>query len=309
METQTEVSAPTKRTLEHLLTIATRSHSGTSFSPEKRGESVVTDYSNELDSDIAFIREQAAKNADIQPEQISAAIDRYKTKYEHHLTAYLHSHSNIVSSMIAGPSNFPVRQMQKRNQWADNKYSFFREYRKRALAAISKSFKKNIDPLEAYKNDLANREALAIKYVEVNKAIRKHKGNEAAQIEALKGFGYGATIIHNLLHPDYGKQGIPSFSMTNNNANIKRIKSRIAQLEALAALPVTEKDINGVTITDNTEANRVQITFPGKPSDECRGELKSSGFRWTPSNGAWQAFRNQRNYSRGCEIIRKYYPN
>jgi hypothetical protein len=34
--------------------------------------------------------------------------------------------------------------------------------------------------------------------------------------------------------------------------------------------------------------NRVKLTFPGKPSDAVRSELKSSGFRWAPSEGVWQ---------------------
>lgn len=300
---------PTTKILSHLLPLAQRAYNWTSHNPESRGQRVVNDYSAELTADIEAIKAAAAKNADIDTDTLTAAIARYTTKYTAHLSAYLYSHSNTASSFITGGSNFPVRRQEKLHRWADNKYEFFREYRTRALKAIIKSFKKTVDPLTEYRKDLANREALAIKYVAVNKAIRKFKGNEVAQIEALKEFGYGAHMINNLLYPEYGKQGIRSFEMTNNNANIKRIQGRIAQIEALAALPVTDKDINGVTITDNTEANRVQITFPGKPSDECRAELKSSGFMWAPSNGTWQAFRNQRNYSKGCEIIRKYYPN
>jgi hypothetical protein len=32
----------------------------------------------------------------------------------------------------------------------------------------------------------------------------------------------------------------------------------------------------------------VQLIFPGKPSDEIRARLKSNGFRWSPTAGAWQ---------------------
>ena len=38
----------------------------------------------------------------------------------------------------------------------------------------------------------------------------------------------------------------------------------------------------------NTEANRLQIFFDGKPDEATRTELKSNGFRWSPKAEAWQ---------------------
>ena len=38
----------------------------------------------------------------------------------------------------------------------------------------------------------------------------------------------------------------------------------------------------------NTDENRLQIIFDGKPDADLRAELKSEGFRWAPSQGAWQ---------------------
>ena len=38
----------------------------------------------------------------------------------------------------------------------------------------------------------------------------------------------------------------------------------------------------------NREDNRLQVFFDGKPDADTRAELKSSGFRWAPSVGAWQ---------------------
>ena len=296
--------------LAHLLLLAQRAYYWTSHDPEGRGERTVRDYSNELSADIQTIKDAAAKNSEIDSDKINATLERYKSKYEQHLSAYLSSHSNVASSFITGGSNFPVRRQEKLHRWADNKYEFFREFRNRALAAIIKSFKTPVNQLEAYKKDLEQRLKSQEQYKAINKAIRTYKKNEVALIEALQELGISESKARILMTPDFANRiGIPSFMMTNNLANIKRIQGRIAQIEALAALPVSDKDINGATITDNTELNRVQIKFPNKPSDDCRTELKGAGFRWAPSNGTWQAFRNQRNYSKGCEIIRKYYPN
>lgn len=38
----------------------------------------------------------------------------------------------------------------------------------------------------------------------------------------------------------------------------------------------------------NTAENRLQIIFDDKPDADMRSELKSEGFRWAPSQGAWQ---------------------
>lgn len=38
----------------------------------------------------------------------------------------------------------------------------------------------------------------------------------------------------------------------------------------------------------NTADNRLQIFFEEKPDEETRSSLKSNGFRWAPSAGAWQ---------------------
>ena len=38
----------------------------------------------------------------------------------------------------------------------------------------------------------------------------------------------------------------------------------------------------------NREDNRLQVFFDGKPDADTRAELKSNGFRWAPSVGAWQ---------------------
>jgi hypothetical protein len=82
--------------------------------------------------------------------------------------------------------------------------------------------------------------------------------------------------------------GFASYSLQNNNANISRIKKRIEQLERQPLKTTTETNINGVRLLENAEANRVQLIFDGKPSDEIRKKLKANGFRWCRSEGAWQ---------------------
>lgn len=80
----------------------------------------------------------------------------------------------------------------------------------------------------------------------------------------------------------------PSYELQNSNATIKRVKERIAQLEAAKAAQPVEDEHDGYTYRENTEAMRVQFLFDGKPDDETRTLLKRNGFKWAPSQGAWQ---------------------
>ena len=88
------------------------------------------------------------------------------------------------------------------------------------------------------------------------------------------------------------KQPFPSWSLKNNNANIRRIRKRIADLEANDATPAHESfQGDGWEIVDNPEENRVQVVFDAKPPRQVRELCKSWGFRWAPSVGAWQRKR------------------
>ncbi|TXJ24915.1 MAG: DUF3560 domain-containing protein [Chitinophagaceae bacterium] len=89
--------------------------------------------------------------------------------------------------------------------------------------------------------------------------------------------------------PDYvNRTGFAGYSLQNNNANIARVKKRLAFLEKQAEKITRDIQINGVRLVENTEANRVQLFFPGIPAEETRKKLKQNGFRWCKSEGAWQ---------------------
>jgi len=121
----------------------------------------------------------------------------------------------------------------------------------------------------------------------VNSALRlqdKVKGNEKLRV-----LGISDNSIDKLRSPDYvGHVGFPPYRLTNNNANMRRIRERIASLEAREG-QVTETFQHGdIGMIYNAEENRLQLVFPGKPSDRIRTELKYHGFRWSPTNKAWQ---------------------
>ena len=79
-----------------------------------------------------------------------------------------------------------------------------------------------------------------------------------------------------------------SYQLTNNNAEIRRVKARIEQLSKQAQQEFSGWEFDGGRVEMNREDNRLQVFFDGKPDADARAELKSNGFRWAPSVGAWQ---------------------
>lgn len=52
--------------------------------------------------------------------------------------------------------------------------------------------------------------------------------------------------------------------------------------------PVNSQDFKHFTVIENGPLNRYQILFGGKPAPEIIKNLKQNGFKWAPSQKAWQ---------------------
>lgn len=84
------------------------------------------------------------------------------------------------------------------------------------------------------------------------------------------------------------KQPFTSYELTNNNAEIKRLQKRIQELTYNKEVGFSGWDFDGGYAEANTEMNRLQLYFDEKPDEQRRTVLKSNGFKWAPSQGAWQ---------------------
>lgn len=153
-----------------------------------------------------------------------------------------------------------------------------------ATTAILSSDADAIDQLRA---KLAEAEAGQERMKRANAAIKK--GCTVADLVAL---GYSEPVAQNLLTPRYAWEGrgFPDYRISNNSANIRRMRLRVEQLEKAKAAPAVSRQIgnSGVTVEEDPEAMRLRLRFPGKPAPAIIAELKSYGFRWAPSEGAWQ---------------------
>lgn len=281
---------------------ANAAHYGTSFVPERRGEREQSDYAETLRSDYEALAKFAT--TDEKRAILDEEFARYREGYRRHNLQWLHARGRMVSPMISGPSNFPARRMEKLGNWAHNHLTRLIEFRERALAAIRKKLRPELRPIMAGDADaterLADKIDKAEKYQAImkqtNATIRKHKkAGPEAQVAALVAMGHSERIARKLLEPDFcGRIGFPDYELTNNNANIKRMKARLVQVERNHAAEATEHEGEHARIEDCPAENRVRLFFPGKPDADVRGTLKANGFRWAPSLGCWQAYRNWR---------------
>jgi len=281
--------------------LARGAFNGTSFSPERIGDTMRREYGEGLAADLAYFTEQATKGGTL--DMVAAEFARYRANVMRRFLAYLHSHSRCVSSFIAGPSNFPAARMNKRSDIAHKRLGEYLAFRQRARRAIVSTLRPDLAPIRSSDADAVERlqqeldqlEQLQAKMRNANAAIRRNKKDPIEQLAALVNMGYSERVASELLKPDLcGRIGFADYQLKNNGANIRRIQARIEQISAAQAKPVTEHEGSAARIEDDPPANRVRLFFPGKPPEDVRAKLKANGFRWAPSIGAWQAYRNTR---------------
>ena len=157
---------------------------------------------------------------------------------------------------------------------------------RRADAAESNRAVSSDDPEAAAKlrAKVAELEAVCAKMVAANKLVRRKA--PASEIAAV--LGCDEATAAKLYEPDFcGRLGFAPFEMTNARAEIRRVRARLEEIERRASAPAPEPIALGDVRIEEAD-NRVRVFFPGKPDDATRTALKSRGFRWSPTVGAWQ---------------------
>ncbi len=242
--------------------------------------------------------------------------------------AYWASLSRTMSWFITGPANFPTARNEKRQRWADAKRQAVAHHVKKAMAALERRAfpfghpdgpvrSNNPDAIELLRADLAKRQEKQDYMKAVNAAWRKagspKADNNEGWAKVRETFPRLSESMTSVLRSSmarcyYDAPPFEQFSLSNNNANMKRIADRIAHLERVRAMPEkapeqVDTKAGAVQIVENADAYRIQLIFPGKPAPDVRAVLKSHGFRWAPSEGAWQRhLNNEGRYAAQCVI-------
>jgi len=150
--------------------------------------------------------------------------------------------------------------------------------------------------LDKAKKELAEGEKLQDLMKKANSIIKAKKDVTKRLIE----IGLTEAQALKLQQPDFGgRTGFPSYRLTNNNANNKRLRDRVNMLsqkvEASNKAANTDEgqryDFDkapGGYIEVNYPEDRVQIFTNGKPEGELYTSLKGNGWHWSYTNKAWQ---------------------
>jgi len=274
---KTAINEAKKMILGDLWDLCYRAHSHTSFSPERRANSYVKEYSELLESDLKELGENKGN---------------YREKFINKFGDWMRAKGNCMSSMITGGSNFPVSKANKANARERKKSDDFSHWRKKYFDAVNrvptKSPEDDRDEAERKLEKLVNAQ---LEMKEINAEIRKSKIKDLEPlIKHLTGVGFNSvliSLIDNFSSRNSGKYKISGFTLTNNNANIKAAEKKIKMMDARIKNKNTWEDIifTGGYIT--IEDNRVKIFHDEKPEKEIIQEIKKSGFRWSPNWKCW----------------------
>lgn len=283
---------------------ARRAKQANSWSDYRDG-SATAEYRSMVDAAVEIAEAQKARVDPEYHEKIDSLLDAYCRRLAANINRGNEIDASCPSVMIAGASNFPVRKKEKQNTARAKNVQEYNEIKglldriqSVGMGGIMSDDKDAIAKLRA---KLEKHEALQDQMKSVNAYYRKHgsldgcpdlPADEWARIEA-----------------GMQRHGVPfpGWALANNNATIRRVRDRIKTLEAEAAQMAEAREPvagDGYELRENTEIMRVQFIFDFKPDDDTRALLKQHGFRWAPSQGAWQRLLNDNGRRAAREVIR-----
>ena len=296
--------------------LAQRSREMNSFSDYKNG-SATAEYNSAVQRFENNVNEliERYKSNDTLTEEDWTKVESIAERYSSNLAKYTDESNRVEASypswFIAGPANYNTRKndakhsrlrslyQENENRLDPDKNVYLDRIKgilsNRSIAAGDENaigkLQKKYDTLKA---ELENGKAM-------NAYFRKNKtlvGFPGISEESAKAFD-----ANNASGDFFARQPFAAYRLQNGNAELRRIQGRIDELkkaqsaaEAAKANPEAAKaataakypQVEGVEVQENAEQMRVQLRFPGKPDDETRTLLKSWGFRWSPTQGAWQ---------------------
>ena len=278
-----------------------------SFSEYKPG-STTEEYKSYVNEAYNLADEVAAKDEKAGIRAYAVA-ERYSKRMAEYFNRDISINLMCPSVMICGPANFPVKKKNRQIAAFDSNREFFNETQK--LLDKIKSISNGTEVIKSSDEDCIERleykletlKTLQDKMKAVNAALRK-KDIEEGNLDLME-LGYTEDDIKEIRTPDIiGRIGYPAYRLQNNNQEIHRIEERINSLKTVKERGTTEEENEGYTYKEDTELMRIQFIFDDKPDEETRAILKQYGFRWAPSQGAWQR-QLTTNGQRSAKFVKK----
>lgn len=268
-----------------------------------------TVYKRYVDKAYAIGEDRKAK----YPEK-AERIDYLCDKYAKQLAAWYNESFRVEamcpSVLISGASNFPVHKKEKQNARRDTMRikrekidSILDRISSCGSNAIMSGDAQAVEKLELKIERLTDEQEFM---KEVNAYYRQNKTLDGCPVlspEQVEEIRADMERGFNLEGKPY-----PSWALSNNNANIRRLKERLEKLKAIKEQGTQEHSdsdtgIEGLKVVENTEVMRIQLIFDYKPDETVRSLLKRNGFRWSPRFSAWQRNLNENGKYAVNEVI------
>ncbi|WP_394849671.1 DUF3560 domain-containing protein [Pendulispora brunnea] len=131
------------------------------------------------------------------------------------------------------------------------------------------------------------------------------KGNRiircsTSPVADLRALGFSVHEIARAIAPD--PMGNKGFSLSHSSANIRRLRKRIAELEAQAERG-PRPPVRGDGAQVEEDDNRVRIYFDAKPDEAMRKRLRREGFIYSPTVGAWQRHASALAWDKALRLV------
>lgn len=291
-------------------TLARQANMMNSYYAYKPG-SATAEYQAMVDKAAAIAEEQKSRTDPMYHEKIDCLLDTYARKLAENFNENFEIQTRCPSILVAGRANFPIRKKEKQNAASDRNteafcriQSLLNKIRSTGMGGVSSDDGNAIVKLKA---NLESRERAQEEMKAVNAYYRKNGTLQGCPLLTPEDIAKMEAEMARSFRQS--PKPYESFLLSNNNAEIRRLRARITELEQRQTAPAPEGwAFNGGKVVMNREENRVQIIFDGKPDADVRAALKQNGFRWAPSQGAWQRMLNQNGICAARQVTEEWMP-
>lgn len=271
-----------------------RSYCGTSFMPEKRAQDEIAMCVEWFNARVQKFEQLCTNNE--QRTYLAEQLTKFKVRFLEFRRRLTAARSNCISTMIAGPSNFPVRRAEKANKAELRCMNECEAWANKAIAAIQKGIfaRKTAVQIEQESMD-------AVKDMIMRSYLDTPFGRQNCYGRLQTWAKHNAPeMIQNAL--DFLKK------WQSEHLDGKGFTQRHKVWSLTGMMPQepqesTSEIHDGIEIMRNVELDRVQIFFPGKPDSDTITTLKRHSWKWSPKNGAWQRKNTTNAYISAKEII------
>lgn len=287
-------------------TMARAANDANSMRDYKAG-SATQEYRGYVDRVYEIVDRIAEEKPDLLDRAVSMA-GRYARKLAEYYNSYYRNEASCPSILVSGGGNFPVGKKNKQNSRRDSlrsDWDYLAEYASK------------IENLLTQKQPILSNDEKAIEKLEAKLELLKQAQEDMKAANAYyrkNGTLDGCPVLSEKdirsIEADWARgwyvgTPYPPYCLSNNNKNLHATEARLTSLKAAKETETTETQYDGFTVVENTDLMRLQFIFEGKPEPQVRDILKRNGFRWAPSQEAWQRQLTPNAKAAGRDVIKQ----